>query len=125
VLQELDPLRERARTTQGELEARKEHVTRLEEENRRWQERNSQLLSMVSPFLLRLVLEDADIASQYDRVDPTEFQSLKDELENLRAEKSTLEAQQTTQTEELAQVQEKVGIFLWRLLLLIRSYGVA
>ena len=47
VLQELDPLRERARTMQGELEARKEHVTRLEEENRRWQERNSQLLTKV------------------------------------------------------------------------------
>ncbi|KAH8980106.1 hypothetical protein EDB92DRAFT_1901586 [Lactarius akahatsu] len=88
VLQELDPLRDRARTVQAELDARNEHVTRLEEENRRWQERNSQLLS------------------KYDRVDPTEFQSLKDQLENLRAEKSSLEAQQTTQT---AQLQEKIA----------------
>ncbi|KAH9018599.1 TPR/MLP1/MLP2-like protein-domain-containing protein [Lactarius pseudohatsudake] len=47
VLQELDPLRDRARTVQAELDARNEHVTRLEEENRRWQERNSQLLSKV------------------------------------------------------------------------------
>ncbi|KAH8990434.1 hypothetical protein EDB86DRAFT_3080419 [Lactarius hatsudake] len=91
VLQELDPLRDRARTVQAELDARNEHVTRLEEENRRWQERNSQLLS------------------KYDRVDPTEFQSLKDELENLRTEKSGLESQQTTQTEELAQLQEKIA----------------
>lgn len=53
VLQELDPLRERARTLQGELEARKEHVTRLEEENRRWQERNSQLLSKVTFIPIR------------------------------------------------------------------------
>ncbi|KAH9169938.1 hypothetical protein EDB89DRAFT_1980725 [Lactarius sanguifluus] len=91
VLQELDPLRDRARTVQAELDARNEHVTRLEEENRRWQERNSQLLS------------------KYDRVDPTEFQSLKDELENLKTEKSGLESQQTTQTEELAQLQEKIA----------------
>jgi hypothetical protein len=48
-------------------------------------------------------------APKYDRVDPTEFQSLKDELENLRAEKSAMESQQTTQTAELAQLQEKVG----------------
>ncbi|KAH9056279.1 hypothetical protein EDB87DRAFT_1637584 [Lactarius vividus] len=91
VLQELDPLRDRARTVQAELDARNEHVTRLEEENRRWQERNSQLLS------------------KYDRVDPTEFQSLKDELENLKTEKSGLESQRTTQTEELAQLQEKIA----------------
>jgi nucleoprotein TPR len=122
VLQELDPLRERARTMQGELEARTEHVTRLEEENRRWQERNSQLLTKVMFRPFALDVEDADIASQYDRVDPTEFQSLKDELENLRTEKSTLETQQTTQTEELAQVQEKVGN-LYGGCLLIRSYG--
>lgn len=91
VLQELDPLRERARTMQAELDARNEHVTRLEEENRRWQERNNQLLT------------------KYDRVDPTEFQSLKDELENLRAEKSALESQQTTQAEGLTQLQEKIA----------------
>ena len=47
VLLELDPLRERARTIQAELDARSEHVTRLEEENRRWQERNNQLLTKV------------------------------------------------------------------------------
>ncbi|KAF8265884.1 hypothetical protein EI94DRAFT_1734451 [Lactarius quietus] len=91
VLQELDPLRERARTMQAELDARGEHVTRLEEENRRWQERNNQLLT------------------KYDRVDPTEFQSLKDELENLRTEKSAIESQRTAQAEELAQVQDKVA----------------
>lgn len=45
-------------------------------------------------------------------MDPTEFQSLKDELENLRTEKSAMETQQTTQAGELAQLQEKVGDFL-------------
>ena len=45
---------------------------------------------------------------QYDRVDPTEFQSLKDEFETLRTEKSAAESQQTAQAEELVQFQEKV-----------------
>ncbi|KAH9952843.1 hypothetical protein BC827DRAFT_1285905 [Russula dissimulans] len=41
LIQELDPLHEGARTMQAELDARKEHVGRLEEENRRWRERNN------------------------------------------------------------------------------------
>jgi hypothetical protein len=48
-------------------------------------------------------------ASQYDRVDPTEFQSLKDEIENLRAEKSTWEAQQATHAQQSTEHQEKVN----------------
>jgi nucleoprotein TPR len=61
VLQELDPLRERARTVQAELDARSEHVTRLEEENRRWQERNNQLLTKVG-FVSLLTFADANLA---------------------------------------------------------------
>jgi len=39
-------------------------------------------------LFIALSFEDADmIAFQDDRGDPTEFQSLKDELENLRVEK--------------------------------------
>ena len=45
---------------------------------------------------------------QYDRVDPTEFQSLKDELETLKTEKSATESQRAAQAEELTQLQEKV-----------------
>ena len=56
VLHELDPLRERARTVQAELDARNEHVVRLEDENRRWQERNTQLLTKVRPFIYFLLL---------------------------------------------------------------------
>ena len=48
---------------------------------------------------------------QYDRVDPTEFQSLKDELETLKTEKSAAESQQKAQAEELTQLQEKVCFF--------------
>lgn len=48
-------------------------------------------------------------ALQYDRVDPTEFQSLKDEVESLKAEKSAWEAQQATLTQQSTGHQEKVN----------------
>lgn len=44
---ELEPAKEQARVAQAELEARDVQVKRLEVESRRWQERNSQLLSKV------------------------------------------------------------------------------
>jgi nucleoprotein TPR len=44
---DLDPAKEQARIAQLELEARDNQIKRLEEENRRWQQRNSQLLSKV------------------------------------------------------------------------------
>lgn len=49
---ELEPAKEQARVAQAELEARDMQLKRLEEENRRWQERNTQLLSKVSLFLV-------------------------------------------------------------------------
>lgn len=45
--QELEPAKEQARISQAELEAHKAQLARLEEESRKWQERNSQLLSKV------------------------------------------------------------------------------
>lgn len=50
--QELEPAKEQARVSQAELEASKAQLGRLEEESRRWQERNAQLLSKVIPFFL-------------------------------------------------------------------------
>ncbi|KAN0111890.1 hypothetical protein V8E52_008096 [Russula decolorans] len=50
----------------AELDARNERVAQLEYENRRWQERNGQLLT------------------KHDHVHPTEFQSLNDEIESLK-----------------------------------------
>ncbi len=44
---ELDPAKEHARTAQAELEPTKVQMQRLEMESKRWQERNSQLLSKV------------------------------------------------------------------------------
>lgn len=46
--------------------------------------------------------------TQYDRVDPTEFQSLKDEVEGLKAEKLAWEAQQITHATESTDQLEKV-----------------
>lgn len=45
--EQLDPAKEEARIAQAELGASKMQLNRLEEENRKWQERNSQLLSKV------------------------------------------------------------------------------
>jgi hypothetical protein len=53
------------------------------------------------PVMLFVHLPTHAHVLQYDRVDPTEFQSLKDEVESLRAEKLTREAQQATHAEQL------------------------
>ena len=45
---------------------------------------------------------------QYDRVDPAEFQSLKDEIKNLKTEKSVWEAEQATHASRSTEKQEKV-----------------
>lgn len=45
---ELDPAKEQLRLARAELEARDQQVKQLEEETRRWQERNASLLSKVS-----------------------------------------------------------------------------
>ena len=47
---------------------------------------------------------------QYDRVDPTEFQSLKDEIESLKGEKSAYETERATHTSHSTEQQEKVII---------------
>jgi hypothetical protein len=49
-------------------------------------------------------------ALQYDRVDPTEFQSLKDEIESLKGEKSAWETERATHTSQSTEQQEKVII---------------
>ena len=44
---ELNPLKEEARTLRAELDAKNSQISRLEDENRQWKERNSQLLTKV------------------------------------------------------------------------------
>jgi nucleoprotein TPR len=48
---ELDPLREQARVALAELEAQRQQVSLLEDESRKWQERNTQLLSKVTELM--------------------------------------------------------------------------
>ena len=45
---ELEPVKEQARVSQAELQARDVQVKRLEAESKRWQDRNAQLLSKAS-----------------------------------------------------------------------------
>jgi nucleoprotein TPR len=51
---ELEPAKEQARVARAEVEARDVQVKRLEEESRRWQERNAHLLSKAGPYLASL-----------------------------------------------------------------------
>lgn len=45
---ELDPIKEEARTVRAELDEKERQLSRLEDENRQWKDRNSQLLTKVS-----------------------------------------------------------------------------
>ncbi|KAJ7758135.1 hypothetical protein DFH07DRAFT_772602 [Mycena maculata] len=85
---QLDPAKEQARVAQAELEARSAQLARLEEENRKWQERNTQLLS------------------KYDRIDPADVQSLKDEIEQLKAQAADAETAKAEQ-EKVFQAQQE------------------
>lgn len=67
-----------------------------------WERRTAGGRNAITNYSLRYVVSplvsiDAEIVPQCDRVDPTEFQPLKGEPENLRTKKSAMETQQTTQ----------------------------
>ncbi|KAJ3573187.1 hypothetical protein NP233_g2600 [Leucocoprinus birnbaumii] len=87
---ELEPTQEQIRVTQAELDVTKAQVARLEEESRKWQERNSQLLT------------------KYDRIDPAEVQALKDEIDALKTSKNDLEAKKAAL--EAAEAQHKQAV---------------
>lgn len=80
---ELDPTKEQLRIAKAELEARNQQIKQLEDECRKWQERNASLLS------------------KYDRIDPAEMQSLKEQIETLTAAKLSLEAAQAAQVDRV------------------------
>ncbi|KAJ7132943.1 hypothetical protein C8R46DRAFT_1181193 [Mycena filopes] len=85
---QLNPAKEQARVAQAELEARASQMALLEEENRKWQERNTQLLS------------------KYDRIDPAEVQSLKDEIEQLKTQVAGAESFKEEQEKAFQAQQE-------------------
>ncbi|KAG6833443.1 hypothetical protein H0H87_006809 [Tephrocybe sp. NHM501043] len=78
--QELEPAKEQARLAQAELQAGKAQLGRLQEEGKKWQERNAQLLS------------------KYDRIDPAEVAALRDEIELLKSQKADLEKEKAEAT---------------------------
>ncbi|KAH7927786.1 hypothetical protein BV22DRAFT_1060287 [Leucogyrophana mollusca] len=88
---ELEPAKEQARTARAELEARDAQIKRLEEESRRWQERNAQLLS------------------KYDRIDPADVQSLREEIDNLKSQKAVLEKTMSEREEQTSGQSHRVS----------------
>lgn len=91
---------------QAEVEAKNQQIQLLENESRRWQERNAQLLTKVlpnvhgGPIICKLT-----VLVQYDRIDPAELQSVKDELEKVQAENKELkEAAEKDTAAHLAKV---------------------
>ncbi|KIK69700.1 hypothetical protein GYMLUDRAFT_519506 [Collybiopsis luxurians FD-317 M1] len=87
---QLDPAKEEARIANAELQARDAQIKRLEEENRRWQSRNQQLLT------------------KYDRIDPSELQVLKDEIERLKVEKRDSDETIKKRDDEVVQHKARV-----------------
>ncbi|KXN81784.1 Nucleoprotein TPR [Leucoagaricus sp. SymC.cos] len=89
---ELEPAQEQTRVTQAELEVTKAQLTRLEEESRKWQERNAQLLS------------------KYDRIDPTsnnDLEAKKTELETAEAKHKQTLADATARLDNFKTVAQK------------------
>ncbi|KAI0330460.1 hypothetical protein GY45DRAFT_1323591 [Cubamyces sp. BRFM 1775] len=92
VTAELEPTKEQLRVAQAEIEAKEQQIQLLENESRRWQERNAQLLT------------------KYDRIDPAEMQSLKDEIAQLQARNAELEAIVEQQKAEITTQQQKLNM---------------
>lgn len=52
VTAELEPIKEKLRVSQAEVEAKDQQIKLLENESRRWQERNTQLLTKVCLYVI-------------------------------------------------------------------------
>ncbi|KAM5539450.1 hypothetical protein V8D89_006902 [Ganoderma adspersum] len=91
VTAQLEPTKEKVRIAQAEVEAKDQQIKLLEDESRRWQERNAQLLS------------------KYDRIDPAEVQSLKDEITQLQTQNLELKTAAEQQAADTAAQQFKLG----------------
>ncbi|KAF9452906.1 hypothetical protein P691DRAFT_659626 [Macrolepiota fuliginosa MF-IS2] len=91
VTQELEPAQEQTRIVQAELDVTKAQLTRLEEESRKWQERNAQLLT------------------KYDRIDPAEVQALKDEIDRLKTQNTDLESKKAELETAEAQYKQTIA----------------
>ncbi|KZT09250.1 uncharacterized protein LAESUDRAFT_545404 [Laetiporus sulphureus 93-53] len=87
---QLDPAKEDLSVARAELEAKDRQISRLEDENRKWKERNSQLLS------------------KYDRIDPAEVDSLKEEIVQLKEAITERDGRITAQAERVVALENIV-----------------
>lgn len=72
---QISPLEEKVHVLQAEIESKDEQTRLLTEDNERWKNRNQQILQ------------------KYERIDPVELQSLKDQLAAASTEKERLDTQ--------------------------------
>lgn len=80
---ELEPLKGRVGELEGQLEAKEDEVRLVQGDRDHWRERTQ------------------NIISKYDRVDPAELEGLNKQLEELKAEKERLEAEQAPMKEQI------------------------
>jgi len=83
----IEPLKSRAAELEGELEAKEGEIKLLQDDRDHWRERTQ------------------NIISKYDRVDPAELESLKAQLDEIKAEKERLEG---VQAEEASSFEGRV-----------------
>lgn len=84
---ELSPLREQVRVLQAEIEARDRNIAMLEEDNARWKTRTQQILQ------------------KYERIDPAELASLKEELEKVKASLAEVEKERDAEKNRAEAIQ--------------------
>ena len=73
---EVGPLKEEVTTLRAEVEAKDRQIQRLEDENRQWKERNSQLLTKVSPdFIFFISLFSSCVCLSFSTIGPIQMTS--------------------------------------------------
>ena len=103
---ELEPAKEDARISRAQLEEKDKLVARLEEENRRWKERNNELLTKVTEPSNMNLLELT--FWKYDRIDPNDVQALKDEIDDLQIDARKFEETKAQLEKEVEEQKKQV-----------------
>jgi nucleoprotein TPR len=88
----IEPIQTRLREVEQDLEAKEGEVKLLQEDRDRWQKRTQ------------------DIMQKYDRVDPAELEALKTQITTLQAEKESLLAEKQSLQEQVDGIPERVRL---------------
>ena len=104
---ELEPFKEQVRVLRAELDERERQMRRLEDENKQWKERNSQLLTKARKLFFTVRVKNS-LFCQYDRIDPSDVQALRDEIEDLQIDVRKYEEAKLANEKELAETSKKV-----------------